>query len=154
MGVIPTVPATAWLPPLAAMLVGVWLARRGWRGRKVNDHPACRRCGFDLFGLPETSAACPECGADLRWPRAVRDGVRERRRGVAASGVTLCLLAFAWAAGAGWVYSRGVDLNVYKPTWLLTREADSADPAVRDAALRTLVDRSDAGKLSAGQIDK
>lgn len=29
--------------------VSIW----AWRGRKVDDHLLCRRCGFDLIGKPE-----------------------------------------------------------------------------------------------------
>jgi len=34
---------------LVAGVVLVWL---GVRGRRVGDHPVCRKCGFDLVGLP------------------------------------------------------------------------------------------------------
>ncbi|HYO10382.1 MAG TPA: hypothetical protein VER17_15540 [Tepidisphaeraceae bacterium] len=37
----------------------------GMRGRRVDDHPVCRRCGFDLVGPPGGTATCSECGADL-----------------------------------------------------------------------------------------
>ena len=39
------------------------------RGRRVGDHPYCRRCGFDLFGKPPGSTVCSECGADLAGPQ-------------------------------------------------------------------------------------
>jgi cytochrome c-type biogenesis protein CcmH/NrfF len=48
---------TLWLLPLLLLLLGVLLVVRGMRGRAVDDHPICRRCGFDLFGRPEGSAA-------------------------------------------------------------------------------------------------
>src|SRR5215208_2333842 len=50
------------------------------RGRRIDDHPLCRKCGFDLFGLPGTSHNCPECGRDLRRRRATRIGHRQRHR--------------------------------------------------------------------------
>src|SRR5690349_6074803 len=53
------------VPPAATLLLGVVLLALGLRGRRVGDHPYCRRCGFDLFGLPPAHPACPECGADL-----------------------------------------------------------------------------------------
>jgi len=36
---------------LFGLIVGIW----SWRGRHIDDHPVCRRCGIDLFGI---SAAC------------------------------------------------------------------------------------------------
>jgi ribosomal protein L37E len=48
-------------------LLGVVIFWRGMRGRRVgDDHPFCRRCGFDLFGLPPGRDVCTECGADLK----------------------------------------------------------------------------------------
>jgi hypothetical protein len=43
-----------WLPLVVG---GVFLIRAGLRGRRVNDHPICRRCRFDLIGLGAASAA-------------------------------------------------------------------------------------------------
>lgn len=77
-----------WLP---LVLGGILLMHAGLRGRRINDHPICRRCRFDLVGLASLSAAatqdsdlesgatkdqlttrtlshpdrCPECGTDL-----------------------------------------------------------------------------------------
>src|SRR2546425_8365233 len=82
---------TIWmmlLPP-AALLIGLVLLIRGLRGRRVDDHPICRRCGFDLFGRPETSTQCAECGADLTLPRAIQHGRRVRRGGMIFAGGTL-----------------------------------------------------------------
>jgi hypothetical protein len=46
-------------------IAGAALLFVGLRGRRLDDHPLCRRCGFDVFGTPEPQTACPECGADL-----------------------------------------------------------------------------------------
>jgi tRNA(Ile2) C34 agmatinyltransferase TiaS len=59
--------------PLGLIVVGISALVRGLRGRRIDDHPLCRRCGFDLTGKPETSTRCPECGSDLRRPRAILD---------------------------------------------------------------------------------
>jgi hypothetical protein len=63
---------------LLATLAGVILAAVGARGRRVGDHLHCRACGFDLFGKPESSTRCSECGSDLDARRAVVVGVRRR----------------------------------------------------------------------------
>src|SRR4051812_25169022 len=104
--------------PMSVFLAGAVLAWVGWRGGRVGDHPACRRCGFDLFGRPEGSRVCPECGTDLERPRATVAGVRTRRPSL--------LLAGAAVALAGGVrltsdLRREVapDPNAFKPTWWL-----------------------------------
>jgi hypothetical protein len=45
-----------WLPAAALAAPAGWL---WWRGSRRAGR--CRRCGYDLSGLPVT-AACPECG--------------------------------------------------------------------------------------------
>src|SRR5688572_6560291 len=93
----------------------------GWRGRRVGDHPFCRRCGFDLFGLPAESQACPECGGDLAAPRATVVGTRRRRPGVAGAGAALMLPSLAVLGVAAWGHFGGVDWQKQKPTWWLIR---------------------------------
>jgi hypothetical protein len=138
--------------PMAVLLAGAALAWAGWRGRRVGDHPTCRRCGFDLFARPEGSRVCPECGADLERPRATVAGVRTRRPSL--------LLAGAAVALAGGVrlttdLRREVaqDPNAFKPTWWLVREARGADPVRRDDALVELGSRLEHGRLSQPTID-
>jgi hypothetical protein len=48
------------LLPLLLLVLGVLLIVRGLRGRAVDDHPICRRCGFDLTGRPEGVTICSE----------------------------------------------------------------------------------------------
>jgi hypothetical protein len=131
----------------------------GLRGRRVDDHPLCRRCGFDLTGRPDESTRCAECGADLARRRAVRAGHRERRRAVRAGHRerrrgpltvgTLLLLATVVPAGiVGGGRLRGVDWNRYKPQWWLMSEADGKDVAASDLALAELLRRMTADGLS------
>jgi hypothetical protein len=57
--------------------LGLILLIIGLRGWRIDDHPWCRKCRYDLSGLDEP-AACPECGADLARRRAVRIGLHGR----------------------------------------------------------------------------
>src|SRR5437867_4481083 len=88
--------ALFWLQITLALLAAalLWL---GVRGRAVDDHPHCRRCGYDLFGLAAGGAGgvCPECGANLRQRGAVRVGVRRRRRGLIALAIFCGVLSFS-----------------------------------------------------------
>src|SRR5688572_4396475 len=117
------------------------------RGRRVDDHPMCRRCGFDLYGRPSDAQRCSECGADLGRRRAVRVGRRERRRGVVAVTAPGLLLSLGWLAFVGWTAAARVAGTRHKPAWWLTRLAESKDPAPRDAALGELTRRIPEGTL-------
>ena len=128
-----------WLANAAGVLALVLLPW-GWRGRRVSDHPHCRRCGFDLFGLPKTSHQCSECGADLDQRKAIRDGWRERHRGLVPAGWLLLL-----ACGGFWGYTTTQRLRnlpaAEKPTWWLLVNAKSKTPAVEQAAMAELMVR-------------
>src|SRR4051812_3856137 len=90
----------------AVAATGIGLLWFGLRGRRVGDHPFCRKCGFDLFGRPEGSTACAECGADLAGRRAMVIGVRRRRRGMLVGGVTLLIPALLVGGVLGWWQAR------------------------------------------------
>jgi hypothetical protein len=123
------------------------------RGRRVDDHPVCRQCGFDLFGKPQGATVCSECGADLTRDGAVRIGRREKRRRLIGFALPVLLVCVAWFALLGWGAARGTDWNKHKPVWWLIRDARTADDATRDGALRELTDRIANGKLTRQRID-
>ena len=123
----------------------------GLPGRRVDDHPICRRCRFDLVGAPPGSAACPECGADVTHPGAVRTGNRVRRRGLRAGVLVVLLVALASVLMTGWVSVRGTDLTPYKPAWAVMREVDGPE-AISRPALRELARRLGEGELSDEQM--
>jgi len=83
---------------LGTGVLGLILLRRGLRGRRIGDHPICRKCGFDLFGLPEDRKVCPECGTDLSAHNAVLIGHRQRRPGMIWGGAVMLVL-FLTAVG-------------------------------------------------------
>jgi hypothetical protein len=103
-----------FIPP---QLLGVALLWFGLRGRRVDDHPICRKCGFDLFGRPHGSTACSECGADLHERRAMLDGRRVRRRGMIAAGELLVAGALTLGGGAGHAARSISDWQPYKPAY-------------------------------------
>ncbi|HYE18153.1 MAG TPA: hypothetical protein VEA69_06900 [Tepidisphaeraceae bacterium] len=134
-----------------AVIAAVWL-RRAWRGRRVGDHPVCRRCEYDLYGVPGV-AVCPECGADVGGPGAVVAGGARRRRPRVALAAAVALvglvvgLVLTWReAGRAWE----VDAN--RPTWWLVGRLADARPAERDRAFAELARRQGAGTLTAGQV--
>jgi hypothetical protein len=131
---------------------GAALLRRGWRGVAIDDHPLCRRCGYDLHGRPAGAAAvCPECGADLSKPRSRRIGHRRKSRGVLTAGLALLVIALGEAGTVGVMVTRNYDWHRIEPVWLLLREAK--DTSGQPAALLELIRRLEDGKLSQRQID-
>lgn len=136
------------------LVTGIGLLAVGRRGRRVDDHPVCRRCRFDLFGAPAGSIRCPECGADVSARRAVRIGNRVPHRRLVAVAIPLLAVALTPVAFMAWVAARGADLISYKPVWLLLREAEVADLTVAGRALAELDRRLTAGSLDAGHVDE
>src|SRR5688500_8555333 len=130
---------TVWIiASLLLALSGAAVTWLGWRGRRVGDHPICRRCGVVLCGLPVGVATRSECGATLSAPGANRIGHRRKLGRVLAAGILLLLLAGSLTTLIGVTRWGDFEINVYKPVWLLAREAGSDDAALRDAAMKEL----------------
>ncbi len=123
--------------PLLALLGAVSIAL-GLRGRRMGDHPHCRKCGFDLFGKPENATRCSECGADLGRERAAVVGLKRRRTPMIVIGAVM-VIAAAWASV---VACRTVDWIRYAPaTWLvddMMRDQGSYPTAAGDELERRL----------------
>lgn len=134
-------------------LVGLLLLIRGWRGCRIDEHPLCRKCGYDLIASA-TAVNCPECGRDLWLPKAIRVG--HRRRGWAWLVIGGLILAAALGSGGMFVYAiaKGANFNRYKPLWLLAREADGAKLRAATAAQGEVFARLAAGRLSTSQIQR
>ena len=134
---------------IAIALLGIFALWRGLVGRRVGDHPCCRRCGFDLFGRPQDSHVCPECGADLTGKRPTVIGIRHRRHGLIAAGIALLLPAVGILGILAWGRARDVDWNQHKPLAWLIRDAEKGDSVTRSAALKEIFRRSNANTLAA-----
>lgn len=144
-----------WLP---LVLLGVWLIRAGLRGRRINDHPICRRCRFDLVGLtgpaPDSRPdRCPECGAPLtgtarRARRAIIDGERRKRWRTVAIGT---VLLFAGLGTGFWLTYKPLakfPWTTWAPDWLLVEMVDSSTLTTADLVSRELLQRGLVGTLS------
>jgi hypothetical protein len=140
----------ALFAPLSSAAIAAVVTLWAWRGRKLNDHPACRRCGYDLSGHPSYAGRCSECGADLSRRRARRIGVRAPRIGVATISVIVFMGAAAFACMRGVNVLRGLAAHD-KPNWWLLVDANHTAPAVRTVALDELVIRSRADALTPRQ---
>jgi len=143
-----------WLliPPAALLLAALAIVFWARRGRRVDDHPLCRKCRFDLFGKPEDSTRCPECGRDVTHARAICIGNRQPRRRVLAAATPFIVLPCLWSGLLAYAAFSGLNWNRHKPVTWLIREAQGADVPVRDRAFAELLRRTEENLLSADQI--
>lgn len=93
---------------------GLWW---GLRGKRIDDHPLCRKCGFDLTGRPDASMQCSECGADLQRPNAIRIGHRAKRRGVVVASLAVLLLGLLMGSLVAILATRKFNPLEYAPMW-------------------------------------
>ena len=134
------------------LLAGLVLAIVGWRGRRLDDHPLCKRCGYDLVASGSASN-CPECGSNLCvGSRAVRIGHRRRRTILASLGVLILLAGLGGGSVLYWSKWRNFDWNTVKPLWLLRREAGGADITMAIVAQEEILSRLGAGQLAQSQV--
>ena len=123
-----------------------------WYGRRVDDHPLCRHCRFDLFALPDTTANCPECGRNIRAPRATRIGHRQVGRSLLTASLLVLLLSGGVLALLITARVRGIDTLRYQPTWMVRNAANSTDGKLADRAYTELLRRIKAGTAHATDV--
>lgn len=99
----------------AVGLVGLAFAILGLLGTRTGGGIRCRSCGYDVSGIIDEQAICPECGRSIAGKRGTVSGTRVRRTGLMIAGVVLLVPASA----AGWYVSTMVQPVGARPTWLL-----------------------------------
>lgn len=145
---------------LCMLIGGVVLLARGIRGRRMNDHPHCRKCGFDLVGLYRADDAgagivqCPECGTALATAKAIRIGRRQRRRGSVIAGLFLLLvpigLGGAWLAGV----ASKINWVSHFPDWLLVWNLQYGSVTKQTEELQEAMTRIEQGEFDGSLISK
>lgn len=136
-------------------LFGLLLLILGVRGKRIDDHPLCRKCKYDLIGTPELPANCPECGAKLSKRKATRSGNRKRRRAMLSVGIVILASSFAICGILGWALAKNFNWYPYKPLWVLRNEAIASPPLTpMNMAQKEILSRLTNDKLSDKQIDQ
>lgn len=136
---------TLLLVPLAMiplLIIGLLLLVKGRQGKPIDDHPLCRRCGFDLIGIPRESDRCSECGADIRAPGAIRIGHRRRRPILSLTGGLIVGLFAAALVTTGINVARQVDWVALKPHWWLMHDARDGSTSSGRRAIHALIIRA------------
>lgn len=108
-----------FLLALLLLFIAPFLIWFGIRGRRVGDHPYCRRCGFDLFGRSKNTTQCSECGANLNARRAMVIGERRRRPIPIFVGLILLLVGIGTGLPTAMAVIEDQNLQGLKPDWLL-----------------------------------
>ena len=140
---------------IGLLIAGAMIFISGMRGRLADHHPRCRTCGFDLIGHFARPGRCPECGAMLLLPGAVRLGRREASYPRMCAGAGLIVLSssipvivchpwtapnpapLAAAAGGPRTIGRVRAIGPARPVNLpavRTRIAESSEPATPPAS--------------------
>lgn len=99
-------------------LVMVWRARGA---RRIDDHPICGRCRFDLVDLAEGGTRCPECGGSLEARNAVRYGNRRLSTRLLLAGSIVALASLGLGGGYAWNRGRTLTAQQWMPEWMLVR---------------------------------
>jgi hypothetical protein len=152
MASTPISPVYLALCGFLALVVGTVLIFVGRRGRRMDDHPICRRCKYDLSGLPKSSERCPECGAGLKLRSAVIIGTRQRRVGMMVGGTMVLLLGLAVAGWSGDRIVRDIEWIRYKPLSWLVADLESGIAATQTSASAELRRRIRAGDLAGSTL--
>jgi hypothetical protein len=118
------------------MVVAAVLVVVGWRGRRIDNHPICRKCGFDLFGIIPDAESCPECGVPLTFSTIDRRGRRARSSRLVLVGVALLMTCMGLVA----VSLSTVSIRPMLPTSLVLIELRYGGGSA-EAAAEELIDR-------------
>ena len=127
--------------------VGMMFLILGRFGKRIDHHPICKHCRFDLIGSIEQSEKCPECGRDIRNPRAVLDGHRRPNRILILISIILLIGSIGGFALEIVPMSRSMDWIRIKPTSWLIADIHGNQPVQQSASANELARRIRTGSI-------
>ncbi|QDU34522.1 hypothetical protein KS4_25920 [Poriferisphaera corsica] len=129
----------------------IYLAIRAFKGKRIDNHPLCKQCRYDLTGTNTPYTTCPECGHDISLPANLIHGNRQRR-----PYLTSLYLLFALFSFTPLTYQlTQSNLNSYKPLRLLLFEVTNPTWSFDDkAALSEIQLRIQGNHLSTAQANQ
>jgi hypothetical protein len=138
------------LPAAIATLTGILLLFLAMKGSRIDDHPVCRHCRFDLIGLP-SSDRCSECGAHFVLSSDIRIGNRRPRPRLRAVALLLIITGLGLIALSAYQTNRAGNAAQWKPGWWLRADLRGHSVALAKAAVTELSSRQAARELSPSQ---
>lgn len=144
-------PSSIFFILLGILVLGVLFVLAGRRGRRLNDHPQCRWCGFDLHGVYPQNVTCPECGAGLKRDKAVRMGVRKRLPVLIALGGLMIVLPLIPAGLLVYAAMTGTNLSKHMPLGVLLWQAKNTNGPGAKPIADEILDRMIKKQLDAEQ---
>jgi hypothetical protein len=124
---------------VASACTGVFLVYRAYHGRRIGDHLHCRKCEFDLYGLPPDASTCPECGTFIRYGRP--RGKVEHRPTMMRWGLSLAIVGALGLIIIAGSLSQSLRWRTRMPMWYLLSSLRAAPTAVRSRELLQEIDR-------------
>ncbi|QQE13177.1 hypothetical protein JD969_06865 [Planctomycetota bacterium] len=115
---------------MCLLVLGLLMVVKGLWGRRVDDHPICSACRYDLSGMKvdlrnvskREGEACAECGADLGRKLGVIVGHRKKRKWMLGFGVMVLMVGLLGGGVIGGGVMKLSAAHKVKPTWLLVWE--------------------------------
>ena len=131
------------------LLLGVVILIVGRHGRKVDAHPVCRTCHYDLSGNP-AAEQCPECGSSTEY---VIHGNRKRQVDFIWTAYILLAASLFGGIYLTYQFAAEVDWQAAKPQWWLRNELESVSAGTVEAAERELQRRYRRSEISPESFD-
>lgn len=141
-----------WILGAAFFVFGAVILTFGLRRARRGSDPHCAKCHHNLSGL-KNAAHCPECGADLARPRAVKPGAPYRRLRWAAVGLFMLVVSLVLLIAGGYFRTDPAAVMPWLPDWAVAMQATGLGDYEAEARTE-LMNRLNLGALGEGTVDE